>query len=257
MPGKHIYSCKRDSSDHRDLIFKAASVQLPPKVDLEPFCPPVVDQGTIGSCTAQASAAHFDFLQLKELKSGGVEVYELGKFHPSSRQFLYYNFRVNEGTVKEDSGASLRDIIKVLTTVGSCREAIWPYSPSDLYTKPSPIAYAEASKHKISVYMRILPSVDAMKQALHSGYPFILGIAVYDSFESDYVARTGMVPMPQSNEQLLGGHEVLAVGYDDSIHSFKIRNSWGTNWGLEGYCWLSYSYLANPNLASDFWTFRK
>lgn len=95
-----------------------------------------------------------------------------------------------------------------------------------------------------------------MKQTLATGYPFVFGFSVYESFESHTVAKTGIVPMPNKTEHLLGGHAVMAVGYDDNKQTFIVRNSWGTTWGNQGYCYMPYDYLSNPTLASDFWTVR-
>jgi C1A family cysteine protease len=95
-----------------------------------------------------------------------------------------------------------------------------------------------------------------MKACLASGYPFIFGFTVYDSFESDAVAKTGIVPMPSKTELVLGGHAVMAVGYDDSKKWFIVRNSWGEDWGDKGYFYIPYDYLTNKNLASDFWTIK-
>ena len=92
-----------------------------------------------------------------------------------------------------------------------------------------------------------------MKGCLASGYPFVFGFTVYESFESDQVAQTGHVPMPQAGEQVVGGHAVLAVGYDDSNQWFIVRNSWGPNWGMQGYFTMPYLYLLDPNLSGDFW----
>ena len=76
---------------------------------------------------------------------------------------------------------------------------------------------------------------------------------VYESFESPQVAKTGIVPMPTQDESCLGGHCMAIVGYDNSKKAFKVRNSWGESWGLQGYCWIPYEYLTNVSLASDFW----
>jgi C1A family cysteine protease len=92
-----------------------------------------------------------------------------------------------------------------------------------------------------------------MKGCLASGFPIVGGFSVYSSFESDQVAKTGIVPMPAKNESQLGGHCVLIVGYDDAKQWFIIRNSWSDTWGAQGYCYMPYAYWTNPSLASDFW----
>ena len=96
-----------------------------------------------------------------------------------------------------------------------------------------------------------------MKGCLAQGYPFVLGFSVYESFESPQVVRTGIAQMPAAGEQLLGGHAVLAVGYDDSAQRFVVRNSWGAGWGMKGYFTLPYAYLLDGNLSDDFWTVRQ
>jgi C1A family cysteine protease len=100
----------------------------------------------------------------------------------------------------------------------------------------------------------ILCDLNSMKKCLLSGFPFVIGICVYDSFESHEVANTGMVPLPKPSETLLGGHAVLCCGYDDVKQCWIMRNSWGVNWGNKGYFYLPYAYLTNPSLASDAWT---
>lgn len=121
--------------------------------------------------------------------------------------------------------------------------------------KPTDVAYNEALKHKIVSYYR-LDSLDDMKHCIADGYPFVFGFSVYDSFISNDVAKTGIVPMPSTTENLVGGHAVLAVGYDDTVKRFNIRNSWGASWGQEGYCTMPYDYLTNRDLSDDFWTVR-
>jgi C1A family cysteine protease len=95
-----------------------------------------------------------------------------------------------------------------------------------------------------------------MQGCLAEGFPFVFGFTVYDSFESEAVAQSGEVSMPASGESVAGGHCVVAVGYDETKRVFIVRNSWGSDWGLNGYCLMPFEYLLNPQLAGDFWTVR-
>ena len=122
--------------------------------------------------------------------------------------------------------------------------------------KPDTTCYREARDHQLTAYAR-LETVEEMHACLADGFPFVFGFSVYESFESATVARTGVAPMPRRNEKLLGGHAVLAVGYDDARKRFLVRNSWGTGWGMKGYFTLPYDYLGDRNLSDDFWTIRR
>jgi len=95
-----------------------------------------------------------------------------------------------------------------------------------------------------------------MRGCLAAGYPFVFGFTVYESFETQDMAHSGVLQMPQPDEQVLGGHAGLAVGYDDASQRFIVRNSWGTDWGQAGYFTMPYAYLTTRGLASDFWTMR-
>jgi len=150
----------------------------------------------------------------------------------------------------------IRDGIKTLKNQGVCSEATWPYIVSKFAIKPSAVCYKEALKRQITSYHRIL-TLDEMRTCLAEGFPFVFGFTVYESFESQEVARTGIVQMPLPNERSIGGHAVLAVGYDDSQKRFIGRNSWGTDWGQKGYFTIQYDYLTNRNLADDLWTIRR
>jgi C1A family cysteine protease len=245
---KH-YGWTPDLPDHRDHLFAAPFAvlqQLPTSVDLRKQCPPVYDQGELGSCTANAIGAAMEF---ERMKQGSQD------FMPS-RLFIYYNERVMEGTVASDSGAQIRDGIKSVGAQGVCPESEWPYDIAQFATEPGPQCYADAIKDKAVLYQRLSHNLNQMKGCLASGYPFVFGFTVYDSFESQDVAKTGVAPMPQTGEQTLGGHAVLAVGYDDGQQRFIVRNSWGTGWGMQGYFTLPYAYLIDSNLADDYWTIR-
>jgi C1A family cysteine protease len=239
-----------DLPDARDHLYAAPGpvlAALPTKIDLRRKCPPVYDQGQLGSCTANAIAAAIQFGRMRQkLKPNFVP----------SRLFIYYNERIMEGTVAIDSGAQIRDGIKSVATLGVPPEGDWPYKIEKFAEKPSPIAYKDALRDKVSSYSRLVSTTNQLKGCLASGYPFVFGFTVYQSFESESVARTGVVPMPRSKEKLLGGHAVMAVGYDDEARRFMVRNSWGTAWGQAGYLTMPYAYVTDDNLADDFWTIR-
>jgi C1A family cysteine protease len=238
----HVYNAHPDLPDFRDFAYeKTAKTTLPTQVDLRSQMPPVYDQGQIGSCTANAWAGAVEYLWIKKKQ----------EFTPS-RLFIYYNERLIEGDVKTDGGAQIRDGGKTLATQGVCYESSWPYT-KNFATKPSTKCYTAALGHKAQQYSRVNQDSTSIKTALSNGDPVVIGISVYESFESDSAAQTGIIPMPQKSEQLLGGHALLVVGYDDTKQWFIVRNSWGASWGSAGYCFLPYAYLTNSNLASDFW----
>lgn len=236
-----------DLPDHRDYPYAAPRVSLPKKVDLRGVCPPVYDQGSLGSCTANAIGAAHQFNQMKQ---------DEPKAFMPSRLFIYYNERVILGTVNQDSGAMIRDGIKSIAKEGVCPEPQWPYFISRFAVKPLAACYKEALDHQALSYFRLGQTLKVMKACLASGFPFVFGFSVYESFESAEVTRTGQVPLPKPGESLLGGHAVLAVGYDDARDSFLVRNSWGKKWGMNGDCLMPYGYLTHPDLAADFWTLR-
>jgi C1A family cysteine protease/GH25 family lysozyme M1 (1,4-beta-N-acetylmuramidase) len=255
------YGWKPDLPDQRDYSYAVTSSVVQNtsggKVDLRPQCPPVYDQGDIGSCTANAIAGALEFLMMKE---------NLPSFTPS-RLFIYYNERSMEGTVGSDSGAYIRDGIKSVASQGDCPESEWPYDgtaaqlPGGVFapgakaaTAPDPQCYIDARSHTALKYMSIDQNLADMKGCLASGYPFVFGFTAYPSLESDAVAQNGDVPMPGADEAVIGGHAVMAVGYDDENQRFIIRNSWGPNWGQQGYGTMPYAYLLDNNLSDDFWT---
>lgn len=245
----NIYGWNPDIPDFRDYKFsRPSAVQLlPPSVNLQSTAPPVLDQGQLGSCTANAISNCHRFVQRKE---GHKEL-------QPSRLFIYYNERKIEGTIGQDSGAQIRDGFKTIANEGVCDEKHLPYDISRFTRKPTAKCYTEALAHTAVQYQRLdNTKLDDLRACLAAGYPFVFGFSVYESFESSYVAHSGNVQMPSKTEKLLGGHAVLAVGYDDAKKQFHVQNSWGTGWGLGGFFNIPYDYLTNANLADDFWTLR-
>ena len=222
-------------------------ITLPRLVDLRKTASPIEDQGALGSCTGNGIAGIIEYL---ENKSKWGESVEGNNFFRISRLFTYYNERVMEGTVNEDSGAQISDGIKSGVIYGYASESLWPYDITKFTEKPPAAAYLDARNHKITSYSKIISQSD-MLNCLASGYPFVCGIEVYESFESAAVASTGHVPMPEANEQLLGGHCVGCFGYDMSKDLFIMRNSWGTKWGDAGWFFLPFNYIAK--YGSDSW----
>lgn len=238
------YGWVKDRKDDRDFKFSAImpeNIALPSSVDLRAKCPPVFDQGELGSCTANALAGNVGFIH-----SGFIP----------SRLFIYYDERSLEHTIHTDSGAQIRDGIKSLVSKGVCAENLWPYDVSKFTQKPSAECYTEAKLDLISSYHALSNDLKELKTCLAQGYPFVMGITVYDSFESPEVAKSGLVPLPTENDQPMGGHALMVAGYDDDKQSFLVRNSWGDSWGLEGYCYIPYEYITNSELCSDLWTIR-
>jgi C1A family cysteine protease len=243
---RYSYGWVPDAPDQRDFLYKAIKpvVKVKKDVDLRVGCSLIENQGSLGSCTAQALAGNLEFLD-NNLDGAYTDV---------SRLFIYYNERALIDTIDYDSGASLRDGIKTLKNDGACEEALWPYVITKFDDKPPLNCYNEAKEHRIESYHRIR-SLSEMLACLSEGYPFVFGFTVYESFETDKVAKTGKAPMPKKDEKALGGHAVMAVGYSQADERFLVRNSWGEVWGMKGYFTLPFKYL--ETLAADFWTIRK
>jgi C1A family cysteine protease len=236
-----------DWRDHRLALVRSGAAATPDAADLRPLSPPVVDQGQAGSCTGNAIAYALLFAGMRE-DNAPVEL---------SRLFIYYNERAIEGTVDQDAGAMIRDGIKSVAQYGACLELAWPYNLSNLTVKPDDVAYYDAAQRRAIQYLRVAQMAEDLEACLAAGFPVVFGFSVYESFESDELARTGVVPMPQPGERQVGGHAVALVGYDKTRLMFLVRNSWGTGWGQGGYCWMPYDYVLNSDLADDFWTIRQ
>jgi C1A family cysteine protease len=250
---------KRDLPDPRDLLFSAPlSVlqALPSKYEVTTNFP-IYDQGRIGSCTAQALAAAVEY--------GRMKAHQTPAFTPS-RLFIYYNERDIEGDVPVDAGAYLRDGIKALQKLGVCDEELWAYddtpppAPGAPFppnarggARPTAACYAAAAQHQIVSYQRLNQTLSQLQGCLVSGYPFVFGFTVFNSW---YATKPKVVPLPHNGEPPIGGHAVLCVGYDNATGLFKFRNSWGAAQGDQGYFYMPYAYLLSPNLAADLWTIR-
>ena len=246
IPSIPKYHWKREPVDTRDHIYNPLALgtvpaTLPSSIDLRNYCSAIEDQGGLGSCTSHAIAALIEYLDRKSGKNLDV-----------SRLFIYYEERVIEGSVNYDAGAYIRDGIKVVNKKGAPLENLWPYIETKYRSRPSSASYADALKRKAGAYQKCT-DFTAVKQALAQGYPVAVGFDVYESFEGTANTNTGMMPYPRAGEQLLGGHAVALVGYNDSTGRFIAKNSWGSSWGDRGYFYMPYQVIQNTSMSNDFW----
>lgn len=215
-----------------------------------PDCQKPYNQETIGSCSAQGGVFAFVFEQLKQQNINPIM---------PSRLDLYYKSRAAQGNINKDSGATISGMMNVLTTEDLCLEKDWPYDVSK-YQQNAPDTKYDGLFRGLSAQRIDLSNdntqtaiINQLKTALLSGQPIVFGFMVSESFESDATKRTGMMPIPLPTERIVGGHCVDIIGYDDSKQSMLCRNSWGTEWGLEGNFYMPYQFVADKSKCFDFW----
>ena len=241
LDDKFSFQWKPDKLDTRDYKYTVTPKASPNIVDLRAFCSPIENQGSLGSCTGQAIAGAIELLNKRNRKPTDV-----------SRLFIYYYERLLLGTVNYDSGAYIRDGIKATNHYGASLESYWPYDIRKFKQEPISEAKTDALQRKVTRYERV-NDFNGCIDALSNGYPVVMGFRVYNSFMSKNVAKTGIMPYPNTKrERLLGGHAVLLVGYNKSKKVFIARNSWGINWGDRGYFYMPFN-VVNPNMSSDYW----
>jgi C1A family cysteine protease len=261
----------RDYTPEHELIapllakarLRAPRKRLPAAVDLRAWCPPVEDQGRIGSCTANAGVALVEYFERRAS----------GKHVDASRLFLYKATR-KLARITGDSGAYLRTTMGALVLFGVPPEDFWPYAEDSFDEEPPAFCYAYAANYRTLSYFALDPPgtppaalIERAKTYLAGGVPAMFGFTVYSSIEQ--AGADGAIPLPGAREKVEGGHAVVAVGYDDAkkvrnrergaratVGAFLIRNSWGAGWGEGGYGWLPYAYVA-AGLAEDWWTLLK
>lgn len=251
----------RDNVGLPDSLEKVAS--LPATASLETWQPPVKDQGQEGSCTAHGSSSlrEFIFRKFHQYEKARNE-YPDPNAVILSPSFIYYVERELEGTLSQgDCGAQVRTSMQVISQYGSPLLSQEPYVDGQINVAPTTDQLQEATTFKAGAYHR-LSGVTDIKTCIVSGHAIVIGFNVYDSFESDELANTGLMPMPNTyTEQIIGGHEVFGgLAYDDSKQcpfarpgAVLMQNSWGTSWGIAGRFWMPYDYLNNSSFVGDIW----
>lgn len=232
---------KPDRHDDRDYVFAPTLSVIPTTADVSALAPTAYNQMPLHyTCSANAIAACFEMVAKIEKRS----------IDPPSRLFLYYNARVRDGSVDRDEGASIRDAIKAAANPGTCAEPLWPYDASKVLVKPDRRAY-DATSERVATYYRIDQNIASLQACIAQGFPFIFGMSI---FPDQFVAsgKTGVVDVPPDGAQPVGGHAVVAVGYDAT--SFTVLNSGGPSWGRNGYITMPNAYFENPAWTYDFWT---
>lgn len=252
------YGLMRRRPDRRDYAF------APPdrwdgstEVDLAGLFPErPYDQGPLGSCVSQGTAGCADFARVRM----GLE-----PMHRPSRLFLYYEGRRLAGyPLSQDTGLQIRDGFQALAKSGASPENLWPYEVERFADRPDPIAYVIAEQNQALAYGSVQP--EQINDTIASGYPVCFGFDVYESFETQTVASTGVMPVPvKTREQVVGGHCMVFIstpvpgteirGADPRRTYRKARNSWGLSWGIPedpGHVWFPTDEVDNGD-SSDFW----
>jgi C1A family cysteine protease len=239
----------KDKYDARDYIYKANNFKwgFPLKFNLKGLMPPVLNQGNLGSCVSNAVSNVLRYTDIKNKRTNNLNI----KIY--SRLFNYYNTRVLENSIFKDNGCQIRNAIKVINKIGSTDEKFWPYIITKFQDKPNKLSYDDAIKRKITKYRRVNQNQYDIKSCINLGYPIIIGILCFSSMFTINVSKTGNIPYPKSDQQILGGHCIILVGYDDTTQTYEFQNSWGTDWGNKGYGKIPYKFVENPNYATDFW----
>ena len=237
------FGALRDVHDVRDRMYRPARrpAPVPQHVDLRQWAGPIKDQGDEGSCTGHAFSSVREWMARRYERTSPI----------LSPQCLYVEELLADGSFPKDEGAMPRTGCQVLTAKGCCETALYPYVAGK-FTAPTPEQSQNALKYKTGAYHRIGTLPDFLScLADATPWPVLVGFVVYESFMTEQVADTGIMAIPDPDEQQQGGHEVLCLGYNLPNHMALIQNSWGDGWGQKGYFWMPFEVIASPN--TDLW----
>lgn len=237
-----FFTLRPSSPDKRDYKYTTKNVELRPAVDLREWDSVVENQLDLGSCVGNAITNCYE-LETNRLYPES--------FKQLSRLFVYYNGRLLEGTTEYDEGVEIRSAVKASAHFGICTEELWPYSIGMFTTKPTPECYRDGSHRVISKYQRLYSLADIL-DAINANYPVVAGMFVYENFlyldKDNYVVQN-----PSYNEQAIGAHAMAVVGYDLDAKHLIVKNSFGVDWGLNGYCYIPFDYIKTQGF--EHWIF--
>lgn len=237
------FKIKQSLSNDDDLIYKNdVSKVFRSSVDLRECDTLVENQQSLGSCTSSALTSAYELMIKMMYPEKYVELSDL---------FVYYNARMEEGSVDKDQGIYLRSGLEAIKKYGICEESVWPYDLEKWDDAPPDMAYENAKNKKITKYQKLI-STYYITEVLNNNKPVVFGMEVYDSF-MELDDRICTVSFPSRKEKSRGGHAMCMVGYDLNKRMFLAKNSFGTDWGMKGYCWIPFDYLRQEGY--DCWTF--
>jgi C1A family cysteine protease len=237
-----LYNLKPQKEDQRDYMYEQHSLETPSTYFLDynqMISSPILDQGNLGSCVSNATYALFYILSNRKISLSRLQLYMTSR-------------AIDQSSLIEDSGTTIRGCMKAISKYGLCNEKIWSYNILNFDKLAPSSAFRNLYRLTNFVYTFIKQDLKSIKEVLASGNPILMGILIYSSFENNNSINKGVISIPNiNNEQLLGGHAILLVGYDDKTKVFKFQNSWGEEWGDKGYGYIPYEYILNNNLAFD------
>lgn len=237
------FKIRESSSNDNDLIYRNNETKLfRSTVDLREWDTLVEDQQSLGSCTSSALTSAYELMVKMDNPQNYVELSDL---------FIYYNARMDEGSTDKDAGIYLRSGLAAMKKYGICEESLWPFDLEKWDDKPSNEAYENAKKRNIKNYKKLI-STYYITEVLNDNKPVVFGMEVYDSF-MQLDDRINVVSFPSRKEKSIGGHAMCMVGYDLPRRIFLAKNSFGTDWGMNGYCWIPFDYIKQEGY--DCWTF--
>lgn len=236
---------KPSKYDRRDFIYKSQNIKLEQSVDLRSWDSPIEDQESIGSCVGASIVAAYELLLKKKYPE---------KFVDLSKLYTYYHARLLEDSETSDDGViRIRNGVKGVQKFGICAETLWPYQTGLTTIQPKLECYIDAWPRKILTYQSVSSIGDAL-EVLSTGIPIVFGLNIFSNFallnSSNAVVSE---PTDEEGQYLSGSHAMTLVGYDAALKWFIVKNSYGSDWGDKGYCYVPFDYYTQ--YAFDKWFF--